>query len=268
MRGSVLMAARAIWKGVIRFEEVEVPVKLYSAVQDRKVHFRLLHEKDLTPVKQKMVHPQTGEPVPFEEIVRGVEVEGGVIVLLEDEELEAVQPQPSRNIAVTRFVEPSLLNHQWYDRPYFLSPDGNEQAYFALARALGEGRKEGIARWTMRGKEYIGAMQSDGRVITLVTLFHAEEVIDAAALPRPQGRELMDQELAMAEQLVRALEGDFDPSTYRDEYRDRVQDLVETKARGGIVEFKRVEEKKPEGVSLTNMLQQSIRRVEKEREVA
>ncbi|MFW6325016.1 MAG: Ku protein [Desulfovibrionales bacterium] len=262
------MAARAIWKGIIRLGKVEVPVKLYSAVQDSKIHFRLLHEKDKTPVRQRMVNPRTGEPVPYEEIQRGYELESGEIVILKDEELQQLEPKPNRDIEILRFVDPGRINHQWYDRPYYLGPDGSVEAYFALAGALKRNGEEGVARWTMRGKEYIGALQAEDAYLKVITLHHAEEVVDASSLPRPEGRALEKQELQMAEQLMQALEGDFDPSVYRDEYRDRVLDLLAAKARGGTVEFKKVEEVKPEARSLSEMLRQSIARAREEKEVA
>lgn len=254
------MGNRALWKAVIRFGSISVPVKLYSAVQERAVHFRMLHQKDHTPVTQKMVNPNTGEVIPYGEIRRGYETEEGDIVLLEKEELEALEPPPSRDIEVLHFVEPALISHQWYDRPYYLGPDTDPESYFALARSLEQEKREGLARWTMRKKRYIGALLAEGGYLKMITLRFAEEVVQASELPRPEGRALEKQELQMAEQLVRALEADFNADGYRDEYRDRLRALVETKARGGRVELKKVKKKKPKVVSLTDLLKQSIER--------
>src|SRR5688500_5951297 len=117
------MAARAIWKGVISFGSVEIPVKLYSAVTDKSIHFRLLHAKDLVPVRQQMVNPETGDPVPSEEAAKAYPAGRNKLVLLEDEDLEKVEPKPSREIEVTRFVDPRQIDHRWYERPYYLGPD-------------------------------------------------------------------------------------------------------------------------------------------------
>lgn len=228
------MAARAIWKGVLRFADVEVPVKLYSAVEDRKVHFRLLDGERKEPVEQRMVHPDDGEPVAKEEVRKGYEAEPGVFVVLDDEDLAAAQPPPSRDIELTRFVDPAEIDPPWYERPYWLGPDGEEahEPYFALARALEREGKEGVARWTMRKKGYLGALRArDGRLM-LVTLRHAGEVIAAADLPAPRGRKLAERELAMARQLVEALEDDFRPEEYRNEYRESVRELIAAKAEG------------------------------------
>lgn len=239
--------ARAIWKGVIRFGGAEVPVKLYAAVRDRSVHFRLLHEDTLTPVKQRMVDPVTGAVVPYDEIRRGYEVEEGVFVVLEEEELEELEPEKSRDIEITRFLDPDLINHQWYDRPYHLGPDGQDAAYFALVEALEKQGTEGVARWTMRNKEYVGALRAEDGHLVLITLRHAGEVISASALAPPKGRKPEARELDMAEQLISALAADFDPSAFADEYRDRVLELVEAKAEGKTVQLRQPERRRAAG---------------------
>jgi len=253
------MAARAIWKGVIRFGSVEVPVKLYSAVQDRNVHFRLLDAKKKTPVSQRMVNPDTGQPVPHEEIRRGWATDDGAFVVLEADELAELEPEPSRGIEVTRFLDPAKINHQWYDRPYFLGPDGDEEAYAALVRALEKEGREGVARWVMRKKEYAGALRVVAGRLMLITLRSAEEVVPASALEPPQGRALDARELKMAEQLVDALSGDFDPAEYRDEYRDRVHEFVAKKAKGGSVQVKKFRPKKQVADSLADVLEASVK---------
>ncbi|MBI5444443.1 MAG: Ku protein [Deltaproteobacteria bacterium] len=262
------MAARAIWKGTIRFGDVAVPVKLYSAVEERGVHLRLLHAKDGTPVKQVMVHPGTGEPVPHDQVRKGYDTGEGSIVILSDEELESLEPEASRDVEVTEFVEPRLIGYPWYDRPYYLGPDGNEAAYSALARALEAEGKEGVVRWTMRKKEYVGALRAEGGHLELITLHHASEIVDASTLPRPKGRAPEKQELQMAEQLVKALAGEFDVGAYRDEYREKVLELVEKKARGEALKLGPPKRRKAEAASLTDVLRASLERVKEERQVA
>jgi DNA end-binding protein Ku len=262
------MATQAIWKTQIRFGRVAVPVKFFSAVEDRKIHFRLLHQKDLIPVVQRMVNPRTGQAVASEEIRRGYETEESDIVLLEEEELRTLEPENSQAVQISRFINSALINHQWYDRPYYLGPDGDSRPYFALARALEKGKKEGLARWNMRKKQYLGLLRAKNGFLMMMTLRSADEVIEVSAIPRPESRALEKPELKMAEQLVRALEGRFDPQAYEDEYRKRVVELVERKARGEAVIFRKVKERKPEVVSLTDVLKKSLRQVEKERKVA
>jgi len=249
--------ARAIWKGVIRFEDEEVPVKLYAAVEDRSVHFRLLNERTKNPVKQRMVHPETGAEVPYDEVRRGYQTEDGRIVLLDEEELAALEPEAARGIQITRFVPPEKINHQWYDRPYYLGPDGAEGAYTALARALERQGREGVARWTMRKKEYRGALRAEDGHLLLITLRSADEVVAAAELPRPEGRKLDARELKMARQLISALEDAWEPAAWQDEYRERVMELVEAKASGKTVKFRKPKARREEK-SLEEALKKSV----------
>jgi len=255
--------ARAIWKGTIKFGTTKVPVKLYSAVEDRTVHFRMLHRKDREPVKQQMVNPETGEIVPREKIRRGLEIDRGVYVMLDDDELKSLEPAASRDIEITRFVPPSQITHQWYDRPYFLGPDQDGAAYLGLVQALKRKEKEGVARWVMRKKEYIGALRVEGEYLTLITLRNAEEVVPASELPSPEGRALTDREVDLARQLIAALESDFDPTQYRDEYRDRVLELIETKAKGRRPKVRKLRPKKPPEKSLAEALTASLAATER-----
>jgi DNA end-binding protein Ku len=252
------MAARAIWKGVIRIGRSRLPVKLYSAVQDHTIHFRLLHRKDKAPVRQQMVNPETGEVVDFKETMKAFPVGRGRLLKLDEEDLTKLEPEDSRDIEVKRFVDPADIDHRWYDRPYYLGPDGDSAAYFAAAEALGKKGKEGVARWVMRKKEYIGALVAEDGYLMLIVLRHAEEVIDADALKPPAGRPLQKREVQMAQQLVSALEGEFDPAAFRDHYRDRVMDLINAKARGRKPKVAKFKPRKPAGEELTGALEASL----------
>lgn len=226
------MTARAIWKGVLSLGSEEVAVKLYSAVEEHGVHFRLLESSRIhTPVHQQLVDPTDGTVVPYDQVRRGFAVDGGFVVLQKDE-LAALTPKPSRTIALSRFVSPKQLGPEWLVRPYYLGPDGNNEAYFALAQALAAEDKEAMAHWAMRGQEYHGVLRAVGGYLLLITLRHADEVIAPSELPKPAGRAHTDKELKLAEQLIAAYEGEFDPDEYKDEYRQRVLEFVEQKAKG------------------------------------
>lgn len=212
------MTARAIWKGVLKIGTGRMPVKLYSAVRDQSVHFHILDKHRLERVKQRMVEPESDREVPRDEIQRGLETEPGVFVVFKNEELDKLEPEASRDIEITRFVEPERINHQWYERPYYLGPDDDDDDYFALAKALDSAGREGVARWVMRKKPYVGALRSRDGYLVLVTLRHAEEVLSAKELAAPAGRPLSSKELEMGQQLVNALEDKFRPEDFHDEY--------------------------------------------------
>lgn len=250
------MAARAIWKGVLHVGSQRVPVKLYSAVEDRTVHFRLLSGRKHVPVKQQLVDPSNDEVVAYQDVQRGFASGEGFVVLKKDE-LDSLVPEASRDIAVAHFVSTQRLGAEWFVRPYYLGPDGDDASYFALADALAAEDKEGIAHWTMRNHAYTGVLREQGGYLMLVTLRHADEVIARDELPRPEGRAHTDKELKMAEQLIGAYEDAFDPNEYKDEYRERVLQFVEQKAKGKRPRLERVVEKRHEP-SLTDALTKSL----------
>ncbi|HKA16887.1 MAG TPA: Ku protein [Blastocatellia bacterium] len=259
------MAARAIWKGKLKLGRTIVPVALYSAVVDRTVRFHVLDQRSETRVKQHMVSPESKKEVTNDEIQKGYQIEPGVFVILSKEELEKVQPKQSRDIELSRFVPPQNISSLWYDRPYYLGPDGDQSAYFALAEALVNEEIEGIAHWVMRGKEYVGALRAQGDYLMLVTLRHAEEVVPAEALPSPEGRAIDKKEINMARQLIEALAGEFNPEEFRDEYRERVMEFIEQKAKGKKPRLHAVKSKEATP-SLASALSKSIAALKKQKE--
>jgi DNA end-binding protein Ku len=235
-----------MWKAVVRFGEQRVPVKLYAAVEERDVHFRLLHRADHAPVKQALVNPETGKVVEYKDARRAFVTPEGDLVMLKDEEFTAVEPPESREIRIVEFLPPQAIDHRWYLRPYYLGPDeGGSKAYYALADALARTEREGLAHWVMRKKAYVGALRLHGGFPTLIALRHAEEVVALEDLEAPQGPMLDKKELGMAQQLMNMLAGDFEPAAYHDEYRARVEQLVETKRYGGKVRTLRPHRVKP-----------------------
>jgi len=261
------MAARAIWKGELKINSTKVPVKLYSAVQDQTVRFHILDQKSKTRVKQHMVEPDSGKEVPAQEIQKGFEVEPGTFVILDKEELAKLEPEASREIEITQFVPPSQIPPEYFDRPYYLGPNGDQAAYFALAEALQKKEREGVARWVMRKQPYVGAIRSVDDYLMLFTLRNAEEVLSAKDLPKPSGRAHDKKELAMATQLVDLLKGEFDPKEYKDEYRERVMEFVEKKAKGHKPKLHLVKSKR-KTAALDKVLSKSIEALKKQKKAA
>lgn len=255
------MTARAIFRASLHVGEERVGVKLYSAAEDKDVRFHLLHAADEVRVRQRMVDPTTGETVPAKEMRKGVEVERGVFVILSQAELERFQPAPSREIRLERFVPDEALDHRLYERPYLLGPeDSQAQRYFAVAEALAGSGRTGIARWTMRKHEYTGALRLDGRHLALIALRDADELLPIERLAAPAGRDMEERELTLARQLISALAGPFDPTEFRDEYRERVLEYIEEKRRGKRVKLRRFKPKEVRDDALVAALEQSLRK--------
>jgi DNA end-binding protein Ku len=258
------MAARAIWKGELKVNSTKVPVKLYAALKDQAVRFNVLDERTKTRVKQHMINPDSGEEVASKEIQKGFEVEPGTFVLLDEKELASLEPKAAREIEIKHFVPPSAIAPEFYDRPYYLGPDGDTEAYFALAEALRKKEREGVAHWVMRKQPYVGALRAQDDYLMLFTLRSPEEVLSAKELPRPAGRAPDKKELSMAQQLVEMLKGEFNPKDYHDEYRERVRAFVEKKAKGRAPKLRLVKSKR-QAASLDKVLSKSIEALKKKR---
>jgi DNA end-binding protein Ku len=252
-----------MWKADLTLGETKVPVKLYSAVQDTKVHFRLLHAADHAPVKQQMVDPETEQPVAAAETKRAVAVERGVYVLLSEEEQAALTPKPSRLISVEQVVTTAAIDERWFDRPYYLGPDGDDEGYFALAEALKKRNAVGVAHWVLRNKRYVGALQESGGYLLLDTLRYAEQIVDVGAVRPGANRAPDKREIALAEQLIGALEDRFDPAEFRDEYQEQLRNMLAAKAAGKVVRFPQAP-KRDRSDSLVASLQASLKSSRKE----
>ena len=224
--------ARAIWKGELTLGKQQLGVKFYSAVEDRTVHFHLLHEKDRAPVEQHIVRKDTGKEVEKEDMRKAFALDRNAAVILQPEELEELIPTESRAIEICRFVAPPVLGDQWFDRPYYLGPDDDASGYFALAHALERKNVIGIARWVMRKKRYVGALTSYDGYLTMTTLRRADQVLSFSGVEPAKTVAPQSNELKLAQQLVSSIEADFDPSLWRNEYRERLCKLIEAKARG------------------------------------
>jgi DNA end-binding protein Ku len=262
-----MMASRSIWNGTVRMGNLALPVKLHSAVQDKTVRFHLLHDRDRQRVRQRLVNPETGEEIAPGDVRRAYEVEPGVFVVVEEKELAELEPKPSKDIEITRFIPYGQSSYVWYERPYYLAPNGDAKDYFALAEALAKSKREGVARWVMRNHAYVGALRASDGYLMLVALRHAGEVIDASSLPAPSGPALTAKELAMAEQLVTMLEERYDPAAFHDEYRERLEKLIAAKAHHKVYRFERPAPKR-RTEDLDRALAASLTRIRKERKSA
>lgn len=261
------MAARAIWKGELKLGTNKLPVKLFSAIEDKSVRFHILDNTKRNRVKQHMVVPDSGEEVATEEIRKGYEVEPGRFVILEDDELESLKPEASRDIEVSEFVGVEDIPQQFYERAYYLAPDGDQTNYFAVAQALENQKSEGIAHWVMRNKSYTGALGSQDGYLVLSTLRNEGEVIDADELPKPAGRAPTKKELDLAKHLVSLLEGEFEPKDFKDEYRERVMEYIAKKAKGKAPRLAAVKTKR-KTTSLDSVLAKSIASLKKGKRAA
>jgi DNA end-binding protein Ku len=227
---------RAIWSGAISFGLVNIPVKLYSAVSRKTVRFHQIDAESGQRIRQQRVNPVSGDEVAYDRIVKGYEIGPDRYVTITPEELESLEPQKSRTIDIEDFVELEEIDPIYFDHPYYLVPDtGAAKAYRLLVDAMSESGKVAMARVVLRSKEHLVAIRPRDGVLAMETMLFADEVISADGLDGvPDADEVptSERELAMAKQLIDSLSSEFEPEKYRDEYRERVLDLIERKAQG------------------------------------
>ena len=229
--------ARSMWSGAISFGLVNVPVKLYSAVSRKTVRFHQLNGKTGHRISQKRVDSVTNDEVSYEEIVKGYELTKEHFVVITPEELEALDPEKSRTIDIEDFVDLADIDPVYYDHPYYLVPDkGAAKAYGLLLHAMEESEKVAVARVVLRSKEQLVAIRpAPGGVLMMETMIFADEVVapdQIDDLPAAKDLKVSDREVKMAQQLIDSLSSEFEPEKYRDEYREKVLELVERKASG------------------------------------
>jgi DNA end-binding protein Ku len=255
--------ARAIWSGSISFGLVNIPVKLYSAVSRKTVRFHQIDAESGQRIRQQRVSPGSGEEVPYEQIVKGYEISPDRYVTITPEELEALEPQKTRTIDIEQFVDLEQIDPIYYDHPYYLAPDkGAAKAYKLLLDAMAEADKVAIARVVIRSKENLVALRAYGGAITMETMLFPDEVTQPDSIEELAAVDgdvkTTKRELDMAKQLIESLSGDFDPSEYRDEYRERVLDMIERKAAGETITIEEPVAEKKEVPDLMAALEASI----------
>jgi DNA end-binding protein Ku len=229
--------ARSIWSGSISFGLVNVPVKLYTAVSRKTVHFHQLHDADGARIRQKRVCEIDGEEVAYENIVKGYEISPDTYVVIEPSELDGLDPKKTKTIEIELFVDLAEIDPILYDQPYYVVPaTGAAKAYQLMLAAMRDAGRVAIARVVLRQKEHLVALRAAGEVMLMETLVFADEIVSPDTLDEVAAAgELVDvseRELTVARQLIEMLSGSFDPGQYRDEYREAVLALIEAKVAG------------------------------------
>ena len=252
---------RPIWTGAISFGLVNVPVKLFTATSRQDIHFHQLHKTDGVRIKQKRVCPQHDTEVAFDEIVKGYEIAPGQYVVIEPSELDALDAQATHSIDIEEFVDLEQIDPVFFEHPYYLAPDARaDKPYVLLREAMRDSNKVGLGRFVMRTKQYLAAIRAKEDVLVLSTMLFADEVVDPASIEAvpTAAAEVGDNERAMARQLIESLAADFDPGRYHDDYREKVQHLIERKAAGQEIVSQPAAEEPAKVVDLMAALEASL----------
>jgi DNA end-binding protein Ku len=227
---------RTFWKGHLRLSLVTIPVRMVTATRsDTAISFHQVHRESKKRIRYQKVVPGIGE-VDKDDIVSGYEVEPGSYVLFEGEELDELKLNSRHTIELTQFVEACEIDPLYFDRPYYLLPDGEvaEEGYRVIRDALREDRKVGVGQLTLRGKEYLIALKPCGDGLLLETLRYEEEIKEADAVFEGIGKAKLRSDLVdMAKDLIQRKSAPFDPSAYKNHYAAALRELVQSKIKGG-----------------------------------
>lgn len=257
-------SARPIWTGSISFGLVTIPVKLYTAIREKRLHFRSLHDQDKVPLKQKMYCPADGKEVHAEHIVKGFEIEKDRFVIVRQEELEAVAPKRTKAIEIMDFVQFEEIDPLFFDRPYHVvpKPEG-AKPYKLLLEAMIKSKRVAVANVVMWSRQYLCALRPLDGELCLETLHFSDEIVPAGDVPGPEVEKtkIDDREMKIAQQLIESLSTKFKPEKYRDEYREAVMEMVRRKAEGEEVVVRADEDDVPtKGKDLIAALEASLAR--------
>jgi DNA end-binding protein Ku len=253
--------ARAVWTGSLSFGLVNVPVSLYSATEDKTVHFHEFAEGTSDRIRNKRVNEHSGREVDYDDIVKGYELDSGKYVMLTREELEEVEPGRSRTIEISDFVEAAQIDPIFYKKTYYLGPrEDGDRAYALLRDAMDRAGRIAIATLVMRAKQHLAAVRPAGKALVLETMFFADEVRKPekvlSSLPSKVRGGQRDMDTAIA--LIESMTTEWKPENYKDTYRNRVMSLIKAKGKGREVVPREEAEPSAEVVDLLDALRKSV----------
>jgi DNA end-binding protein Ku len=250
---------RSIWSGSITFGLVNVPVRLYSAVQEHKLRFHFVHEKDSSPIGYQKICKKEDKPVPDDEIVKAFEFTKGEYVFMEDEDFAAARVEGYKAIDIVDFVPYEDIDPIFFAHTYYVGPDrGADKTYALLVKAMESSELAGIAKFVMRDRQNLGALRVRDGVITLEQLHYADEIRPVDEL-KPSRARVSQEELQMAERLIDSFTSEWRPEKYKDTYRDELCAIIRAKRKGKEIHAAPdIEEEAPK--DLLTALRESIER--------
>ena len=261
--------ARPIWTGTLSFGLLNVPVSLMSGERKVDLHFRMLDSRDKNPIRFERVNAETGEEVPWKDIVKAFEYSKGSYVVVEKEDIQSAAPESHESVDVEAFVDTGSIDLRYFEKPYILVPGKKaEKGYVLLRETLRSTKKVGIARVVIRTREYLCAVMPEGDALVLMLLRYPQELVDPNDYKLPTGKaasyRITAQETEMAKQLISSMSGKWEPDGYHDEFRERLQAIIKKriKSKGNLTKVvEEVEEREGEAtnvVDFMSLLQKSL----------
>ena len=229
---------RAIWSGSISFGLVNIPVKLYSAISEKSVRFHQIDRRNGARVRQQRINAETGEEVPYAEIVKGYEISKDQYITLSEEDLDALAPEATHTLDLECFVDLDAIDPIFFDGAYHVAPSSSPKPYALLVTAMEEQNKVAIARFVMRSKQHVAVLRPKDGTLLLSMMVYADEVNEVSSISEFESLEgvtVEGKELAMASSLIDSLSEDWDPESFHDTYRDQVLDMIDKLAEGQVL---------------------------------
>ncbi len=252
--------ARPIWTGTLSFGLLNVPVSLMTGVRSVDLHFRMLDSRSNTPIRYERVNAETGDEVPWKDIVKAFEYKKGSYVVLDPDDIQSAASDGRETVEVDTFVDAGSIGPEYFEKPYVLVPGKKaKKGYVLLRETLARTGKIGIARVVIRTREYLSAVMPRGKALLLVLLRYRQELVDADEYRLPEkdtaDYRIAAKEMTMAEQLIESMSGAWKPSDYRDEFRDRLRKIIEKRLKSkGVVTAEEEGEAEPPENATTNVV--------------
>lgn len=256
---------RSIWTGAISFGLVNIPVKLYSATQQKDIDLDMLAKKDLSPIRYARINKSTGEEVDYKDIVKGYEYEKGNYVVVTDDDFKKASPEKSKSIDIVDFVKEEEIDSIYFEKPYYLEPDkGAAKPYALLVKALEKANKVGIAQFMLRNRERLAAIKVIDGVLVLNQIRYGSEIRNTDELNVPKQQKISPKEVELAMKLIDQLTSEkFDPEAYKDTYVEELKKIIEAKAQGKPVKKTAVKKAKTDVKDIMSVLKESLKATKK-----
>jgi DNA end-binding protein Ku len=251
---------RAIWNGAIGFGLVNIPVKLYSASQESTLDLDMLDKKDHSHIRYQRINESTGKEVPWKNIVKGYKLNGDYVIL-DDKDFEEANPEKSKIINITSFVDEQEVESIYFETPYYLEPDkAGEKAYRLLHEALKESGKAGLGSFVLRSKEHLCLIKPYENILLLNRIRFAEEIRDTTELKVPKKGKPTASEMKMAMTLIDQLTSAFDIEKFKDTYSAELMRLIKAKSKGQKVKHPTMKVTHRKTNDLMTLLKESLKK--------
>ncbi|MGJ4728819.1 Ku protein [Luteimonas sp. SDU101] len=251
--------ARPIWTGNLSFGLLNVPVSLMSGTRSNDLSFRMLDARDRKPIRFERVNADTGEEVPWKEIVKAFEYDKGSYVVIDKADIAAASPETHESVEIEAFVDADAIDIRYFEKPYVLVPGKKaEKGYVLLRETLRKAGKIGVARVVIRTREYLSAVMPLGDALVLMMMRYPQELVDPAEYKLPEGNtgdyRISAKELEMATQLVDSMAAKWNPEDYHDEFRERLAGIIRKRIKDKGATAQVLEEPAPSEDATTNVV--------------